>query len=30
MAVQARDGASEANLQCLAHFARDELARWRA
>jgi AcrR family transcriptional regulator len=30
MAVQARDGASEADLKCLARFARDELARQRA
>ena len=30
MAVQSRDGASEAGLQCLVGFARDELARCRA
>ena len=30
MAVQARDGASEAELQCLVRFACDELARARA
>jgi len=30
MAVQSRDGASEADLQCLVAFAREELARWRA
>jgi AcrR family transcriptional regulator len=29
MAVQARDGASEAELQCLVRYGRDELARWR-
>ena len=30
MAVQARDGASEADLVGLAHMASEELARWRA
>ena len=29
MAVQARDGATEADLQCLVRCGRDELGRWR-